>query len=141
MLDLFIYIEISDVTMLIKNEHYDEALAIIETRLSKNDIPFENNAHLLLLKAFCNYKLERYPITINCLNQITKFRYGNEIEHHVLSQAFYIKAETYMAHSKGKNKAKNRSTFIAISSCLNLLTYREDVLNLMDDFLILVGEK
>jgi tetratricopeptide (TPR) repeat protein len=141
MLDIHIYIENSDITILIKNEKYDEALAIIETRLSKNDIPLENNAHLLLLKAHCNYKLERYPIAINSLNQITKYRYGNEIEQHVLSQAFYIKAQSYMAHSKGMNKTKNRSTFIAISSCLNLLTYREDILNLMDDFLILVGEK
>lgn len=140
MLDIHIYIENADILVLIKVQNYDEALRLIESRLI-NDIPSDINAHLFLLKAFCNYKLLRYPLAINSLNNILKHRYDNTIEQHVLSMAFFLKAQSLMMHANGKNKAKNRSTFIAISSCLNLLSYREDVLNLMDDFLFLIGEK
>lgn len=141
MLDLIINIENADILALIKVAQYEEAIKIIDTKLSDDLLPLGNKAHLLLLKAYCNYKLERFPLAINNLNQILKYRYTNEIEHHVLSQAFYIKAETMMAHSQGKNKAKNRSTFISISSCMNLLCYRSEILELTDRFLELVGEK
>jgi hypothetical protein len=141
MLDITINIENADILALMKVEEYVEAITILDTILSDDQLPLGNQAHLLILKAYCNYKLQRYPIAINTLGKILKHRYSNEIEHHVLSQAFYLLAITHMAHSKGRNKAKNRSTFIAISSSMNLLCYRQETIELMDDFLRLVGEK
>lgn len=138
-MDILINIENGDILSLMKAQRFQEALALSDTRCS-GEIPFDRLMHLYLLKAYCNYSLEQYPLAVNTLGKILKHRYSNQIEHHILSQAFYLLAQTHMKHSKGRNKAKNRSTFTAISNCFDLLCYQEETLELMDKFLDLVGE-
>lgn len=141
MLDLFINIQNSSILSLINQELYEQALIEIDEKLSISDLLLDNEAHLLLLKAVCNSSLHRYPLAIHALNKILKYRYTLQIENHILSQAFFLKAKFMMDHSIGKNQKKNGTTFLAISDCLNLLNYRSETLALMDDFLKLVGEK
>lgn len=140
MLDIDIYIENGDILALMKDNKFQMALDLIKNRNS-HEISFDRQMHLFLLQAYCYYSMEQYPLAVNTLGKILKHRYNSDIEHHLLAQGFYLLAMTHMKHSKGRNKAKNRSTFIAISSCMSLLCYREQTLVLMDDFLRLVGEK
>lgn len=140
MIDIQINIENADILALMNIQKYDEAINVINIGYS-NKIEFDKLMHLYLLHGYCYYKMKQYPLAINTLNKILKHRYNQSMEHHVLSQAFQPLAETHMEHSRGKNKAKNRSTFIAISSCFDLLCYREETLEIMDRFLELVGKK
>jgi len=140
MLDIYLNIENAEILSLTKKELYEAALLVIETKLSDPDILLEQEAHLWLLKGFCNYMLQRYPLAIQSVNKILKYRYTNQIEQHMLSQAFFLKAKIMMAHSKGKNQEKNRSTFIVISNSWSLLNFRSENIALMDDFLNLIGK-
>lgn len=139
MLDIILNIENGDILALIRDNKFEEALMIMNNRFT-NDQEFDQLNHLYLLQGYCYYKMQQYPLAISVLNKILKYRYSSAMEHHLLSQAFYLLAETHLKHSKGRNIAKNRSTFIAISSCMNLLCYREEVLTLMDRFLKTIGE-
>lgn len=140
MLDIDIYIENGDILALMKDNKFQMALDLIKNRNS-HEISFDRQMHLFLLQAYCHYCREEFPLAINVLGKILKHRYNSDMEHHILSQAFYLLAMTHMKHSKGRNKGKNRITFVAISSCMSLLCYREITLELMNEFLKLVGEK
>lgn len=140
MIDIQIYVEYGDVLSLMREQKFQEALDVITTKFT-DDIAFDKLMHLFLLQAYCHYKHEEYPLAINALGKILKHRYNSGIEHHLLAEGFYLFGSVQIDHSKGRNKTKNRSTFVAISSCMNLLCYREETLALMDRFLELVGEK
>lgn len=139
MIDVQIYSEFGDILGLMQKQRFEEALNLISSKFN-NELEFEKLMHLFLLQSYCYYSSEEYPLAINVLGKILKYKYNSGIEHHLLSQSYYLLALSHIEHSHGTNKAKNRSTFNAISSCINLLCYRQETIDLMDRFINMLGE-